>query len=152
MTKKQVELWAPTYNWWQCPSGRSYRILKKWYTTVGNLQPSLVGGVNPYERIISQIGNLPLNRGENKKYLKPPPSSPFLGTISYFCHYPYFLKDFIPSIFIGLGVQFGTWLNHPDFSGCTESIKNLNEQLVHLLHIEVHFKMARVCLWEIYEM
>ena len=37
---------------------------------------SLVGGFNESENF-SQIRNIPPNRGENKKYLKPPPSSMF---------------------------------------------------------------------------
>jgi len=29
---------------------------------------------NPFEKYARQIGNLPQSRGENRKYLKPPPS------------------------------------------------------------------------------
>ncbi len=38
------------------------------------IPPSLVGGFNPFEKYARQIGSSP-GRGENKKYLKPPPSS-----------------------------------------------------------------------------
>ena len=34
----------------------------------------LIGGFNPFEKYARQIGNLPQSRGENNKYLKPPPS------------------------------------------------------------------------------
>ena len=33
----------------------------------------LVGGFNPFEKYSSKLESSP-NRGENKKYLKPPPS------------------------------------------------------------------------------
>ena len=37
---------------------------------------NLVGGLNPSEKI-SQIGSFPQGKGENKRYLKPPPSQCF---------------------------------------------------------------------------
>ena len=39
---------------------------------------NLVGGFNPFEKYQSKWESSP-NRGENKKYLKPPASSPFRG-------------------------------------------------------------------------
>ena len=35
--------------------------------------PKLVGGFNPFEKYARQTGNLPLDRGENIKKMKPPP-------------------------------------------------------------------------------
>ena len=37
-------------------------------------QPELGGGFNPSERYDRQTGSFPNGRGENKPYLKPPPS------------------------------------------------------------------------------
>ena len=42
----------------------------------GSSYGSLVGGFNPIEKYWSKWESSP-NRGENKQYLKPPPSSPF---------------------------------------------------------------------------
>ena len=34
----------------------------------------LVGGFNPFEKILVKLDHFPRDRGENKKYLKAPPS------------------------------------------------------------------------------
>ena len=49
--------------------------------------PNLVGGFNPFEKILVKMGIFPSpNRGENKKYLKPPPRLPMSIGVFVFKH------------------------------------------------------------------
>ena len=44
---------------------------------------NLVGDFNPFEQILVKMGIFPNFRGENKKWLKPPPSFPARNLSNY---------------------------------------------------------------------
>ena len=90
MESKYLAFWRGNQTSYFCVKILCYTTLRVTYPPENRLY-RLVGGFNPSENI-SQIGNLPGTRGENKKYLKPLPSRPlekpqhFLRSVSPWLH------------------------------------------------------------------